>query len=396
MERVRRSLAAKLLLGQLLVIAVGSLTLLLVALGIGPGIFRRHVREALGVVPADVARHLDTAFSQATLISLGIATAAALVVAIAVSWFVSVRVARPIQVMAAAAQRVSRGAHEVRVPVEGRDELGVLAGAFNDMAASLEAAEHRRRELLADVAHELRTPLATLEGYLEGIADGVLPADPATVSALRAETRRIERLIEDLAKVSRAEARQLDLRLQATPPTALVGAAVTAAAPAYAAKGVQLEQRAQERLPTIALDRDRMGEVLANLLENALRHTPAGGRVEVSASRRDDEVRIVILDSGEGIPREHLERVFERFYRVDPSRSRAAGGSGIGLAIVRAIVEAHGGRIHAESAGPGRGASFVVSLPAGDRGHGAPTGGIESSGHADDSRGTRAGTSGDD
>ncbi len=361
--RLRRSMTAKLVLLQSLVIVAGSVTLLLVALGVGPGIFRAHVRDALGIVPPDVSRHLDEAFSEATLIALGIAVGAAVLTAAAASWLVSVRVVRPIRLLAGAAQRVARGAYSARVPVQGEDELSVLASAFNEMAASLEAGERRRRQLLADVAHELRTPLATLEAYVEGLADGVVEPGTGAWSALQAEMERMARLVDDLQAVSRAEERQLDLRPAPVDPSLLVRQAVEAQAAAYAAKGVVLESGLDERLPWIVVDPQRMGEVLANLLDNALRHTPAGGRVVVAAARRGREVELSVSDTGVGIPAEHLPRVFERFYRVDPARSRATGGSGIGLTIAKAIVEAHGGTIRAESEGPGRGARFVVTLP---------------------------------
>lgn len=361
--RLRRSLAAKLLLAQLLVIVAGSATLALVALAIAPGVFRDHVRRALGVVPDDVARHLDEAFGAAILIALAVAIGAALLTALAVSAFLSFKIVRPIQALAEAAEGIAKGAYAGRVPATGSDEIAVLGGAFNAMADALESAERKRRELLTDVAHELRTPLATVEGYLEGLADGVVPANRETWSLLKAETGRLRRLVDDLAKVSRAEERQLDLHITASQPGGLVAAAVQAAAPAYAAKGVALETKLDRRLPRVAIDPDRVAEVLANLLDNALRSTPAGGRVEVAATRHGEQVELVVADTGEGIAPEHLERVFERFFRADPARTRTAGGSGIGLAIARAIVEAHGGSIRAESEGLGLGARFVLGLP---------------------------------
>ncbi len=363
-RRLRRSLAGKLFLAQLLVIVAGATTLALVALAIAPGLFREHVRDALGVVPEDVARHLDEAFDDAVLLALGIAIAAASVTAAAVSWFLSMRIVRPIGRLADAAERIAHGSYGERVPVKGSDELSVLASAFNDMAASLESAELRRRQLLSDLAHELRTPLATIEGYVEGVRDGVVPASAETWSVLEAETSRLGRLVGDLQKVSRAEERQLDLHLESVSASSVVAAAVKAAGPAYTAKAVVLETSVAERLPKLVVDPDRIGEVLTNLLDNALRHTPPGGHVEVRVERLDDEVQLSVGDTGEGIAPEHVARVFERFYRVDSGRTRDRGGSGIGLAIARALVEAHGGTIHAESNGLGAGARFVVTLPA--------------------------------
>ena len=362
--RLRRSLTGKLLLAQLLVILAGSVTLALVALAVAPGLFHEHVRDALGVVPDDVARHLDEAFNDSVLFALGIAIAAATLTAAAVSWFLSVRIVRPIARLAVAAERIAHGSYGERVSVTGSDELAVLASAFNDMAAALESAELRRRQLLSDLAHELRTPLATIDGYLEGVRDGVVPASAETWAVLETESGRVRRLVADLQKVSRAEERQLDLRVRSVTVATIVDAAVAAAEPAYASKDVRLETLVSGRLPKLAVDPDRIGEVLGNLLDNALRHTPQGGSVEIRAERHGGDVALTIADTGEGIAPEHLDRVFERFYRVDSGRTRDRGGSGIGLAIARALVEAHGGRVHAESDGPGMGARFVVSLPA--------------------------------
>lgn len=362
--RLRKSLAVRLLLAQLLVIVAGSATLALVALAVAPGIFHDHVQRSDGVIPDDVARHVDEAFGAAVLIALAIAIGAAVLAALAVSIFLSFRMARPIRALAEAAERIAKGAYAARVPATGSDEIGALGSAFNEMATALESAEQKRRELLTDVAHELRTPLATVEGYLEGLADGVVPADRETWSLLQAETGRLRRLVDDLTKVSRAEERQLDLHRAPNKPGLLVAAAVQAAAPVYAAKGVALETKLDRRLPHVDVDPDRIAEVLANVLDNALRHTPTGGRVEVAAAGRGERVELVVADTGEGIAPEHLERVFERFFRADPARTRTAGGSGIGLAIVRALVEAHGGRVHAKSEGLGLGTRFVITLPA--------------------------------
>jgi two-component system, OmpR family, sensor histidine kinase BaeS len=363
--RLRRSLGAKLLAAQVLVIVAGSLTLAVVALAVAPGLFHYHARMALGSIPAGIARHLDEGLAVAMLVALGTGTAVALLTAVAVSWFLARRIVRPIGALARAAERIAHGRYTARVPQSSSgDELATLSRAFNTMAEALETSERRRQRLLADLAHELRTPLATIDGYLEGVADGVMPADEQTWAVLRAETARLGRLVDDLQAVSRAEERQLDLRLAPWQPAKLVTAAVQAATVAYQAKGVALVERVDPHLPRVAADPDRLGEVLANLLANALRHTPAGGQVEVAATRHGRDVALAVTDTGEGIPPNLLERVFERFYRVDRARTRGQqAGSGIGLTITRAIVEAHGGRIRAESQGTGRGARFVATLP---------------------------------
>src|SRR6266545_3416670 len=287
-----RSLGAKLLAAQVLVIVAGSLTLGVVALAVAPGVFRYHGRMALGPIPPGIARHLNEGLGVAMLVALAAGTGVALVTAVAVSTFLAQRITRPIGTLARAAARIAHGRYTARVPQgSSDDELAMLARSFNAMAEALESSERRRQELLSDLAHELRTPLATIDGYVEGVADGVMPADDETWKVLRTETARLRRLVD---------------------------AAVRAATAAYRAKGVALVERVDPGLPRVAADPDRIGEVLANLLANALRHTPAGGRVEVAAARHGQPVELTVSDTGEGIPPELLERIFERFYRATP------------------------------------------------------------------------------
>jgi signal transduction histidine kinase len=365
-RRGRPGLAARLFAAQLLVIVAGSLTLGLTALAVAPGLFRVHARRAFTGLPPGATAHLEQGFEQAMLLALGIAGTVSLLIALAVSWLLAQRLTRPIRSLARAAERIGAGGYQARVavPTPG-DELAALASAFNRMAQALESTERRRQALLADLGHELRTPLTTLEGYVEGLADGVVAADQEAWTVLQAELVRLRRLVEDLETLSRAEERQLNLRPGPVDPAALVTRAVQAAAPAYQAKGVSLRASVHRPLPLVSADADRLGQVLGNLLGNALRHTPPGGRVEVAARQSGNEVELSVRDSGEGIPAELLDRVFERFFRVDAARIRnGGGGSGLGLTISRAIVEAHGGRVWASSAGPGRGARLVVRLPA--------------------------------
>ncbi len=360
----RRSLTWKLLAAQLAVIVAGSATLALVALWVGPRIFHRHVQDALGFVPPAVMQHLDAAFNEALWLSLAVGIAAATATAAALSWIVSRRIVLPISDLAAAARTISRGNYQARVDVAGSDEVTVLGRAFNEMAASLDSAEERRRRLLSDVAHELRTPLATIDAYLEGLADGVVEPTAETWKLLRKETHRLGRLTEDVTKVSRVEERQLELRLQCVAPQRLLASAANAATLAFADKGVTLEVSATRGCPDVEVDTDRIGEVLANLLDNALRHTPSGGSVTLTARTDGGDALLTVSDTGKGLTPEDLDRVFERFYRVDRARSRDHGGSGIGLAIARALVEANGGQLWAESAGLGQGSRFVCRLPA--------------------------------
>ena len=373
-ERRPRGFASRLFLAQALVIVAGGATLALVAFAIAPGIFHSHVRRALGTLSDNTRNHIDQAFTDAVLLALGLAIAAALVAAAGISAFLAVRLARPVRALAEASRRIAGGHYSARVPLQGPEEVAELAASFNEMAQALESSERRRRALLSDVAHELRTPLATLEGYVEGLADGAIAPTAETWEVLASQTHRMHRLVEDLSLVSKAEERQLDLRLTRTSPRTIVDAATQAALPRFTAKGVALETAVDQELPDVEVDPDRLGEVLANLLDNALRHTPAGGRVEAGASLRRDQIEITVTDTGEGIATENLERVFERFFRTDGARSRATGGSGIGLTIARAIVQALGGQITATSEGPGRGARFMVVLPvAPTRPSGPPT-----------------------
>lgn len=362
---LRRSLGGKILAAQLLVILAGTASLVVVALEIGPATFHRHVREALGVVPDSVMRHLDMAFGDALLISLAVAVGVAAATAAAISWLLTVRIVRPIGSLATASRRIARGSYGERVSVAGEDELGALASTFNEMAEALESMERRRHELLSDVAHELRNPVATLNGYVEGLRDGVVEPSTRTWQLLLAETARLGRLVDDLREVSRAEERQLDLHPAPIEPHLLLEVAAAAAAGAFHTQGVALRVEPGVRVPAVNVDRDRVAEVLANLLSNALRHTPPGGRVGLSAAAAGAGlVELAVTDSGEGIPPELLGRVFERFYRTDSARTRDRGGSGIGLTIARAIAEAHGGSLRAESDGEGHGARFVLTLPA--------------------------------
>jgi signal transduction histidine kinase len=362
----RAGLAARLLLAQTLVALVAAATLWLVAVAVGPPLFRRHLHHVSGQVSAEAFRHAEEAFRSASAISIGLALLASLVAASAISAFSARRLAAPVRRLAAAAHGVADGRYRVRVPDPGIGaEYAELTTSFNAMAARLESVESTRRRLLADLAHEVRTPVATLDAYLDGLEDGVVPVDDASLAVLRAQTARLARLAEDVTAVSNAEEGLLDMQRRPTRPSDVVSAAVASAGEEYAAKGVSLYRDVEADLPYVSVDADRIGQVLANLLGNALRHTPQGGSVSVSARREPGGgVVLTVADTGEGIPAEHLPHVFERFYRVDRARNRAHGGSGIGLAIVKAIVEAHGGTATAQSAGTGTGASFGVHLPA--------------------------------
>jgi signal transduction histidine kinase len=371
-------LAARLVAVFALIIALTGLIAWAVASVVGPESFHRHlVAAGLGEDAAALA-HAEAAFRSASATSLGIALGAAAAASLALSILITRRVTVAIGQLSAAAAQVAGGRFDARVaaPRLGAEFDG-LAEAFNQMGAGLGASQRLRDRLLGDVAHELRTPVATIAAYVEALEDGVAELTPETAAVLRAQGDRLTRLASDLAAVARAQDPLAALELEPVPAAAVLEAAASAAQPGFAAKGVALRVEANAAgASPIRVDRARFAQVLANLLENALRHTPPGGTVRLTAEAPGGEgrapagaseapvVRLTVADTGEGIEPEHLDHVFERFYRVDQSRDRLHGGSGIGLAIAKALTEAHGGSIAVQSGGAGAGAAFAITLPA--------------------------------
>jgi signal transduction histidine kinase len=352
---------------QALVLAAGALTTWLVASAVGPGIFHNHLMKAGAPHVAAEARHVEQAFGSALLLSIGIALLPAVLAALAVSWYFSRRVQRSIAQVTVASSEIAAGRYDARVADPGLGgEFSTLAATYNALAERLGTTEAIRRRMLADLAHEMRTPLATVDAHLEAIEDGIRTMDADTLEVIRASTRRLRRLAEDIAAVSRAEEGSLDISPQALRAAAPARAAAEGARDRFDAKGVHLSIDLDTD-EMVRVDPERIGQVLGNLLDNALRHTPAGGTVTLSCRRQGRWVQYVVADTGEGISGEHLGRVFDRFYRVDTARDRNRGGSGIGLSIAKALVEAHGGDITVTSPGPGQGATFSVRLPVADR-----------------------------
>ncbi len=371
MNRLRASLRVKLLLSYLLTVLVGVVTLFIAAQAVAPSFFANHMARMMGGggmmgTGAMAGDSLDRAFRDTLVQALLVAGWMAVLVAVIVSLFVARQIARPVQRMLAATRRIAAGHYAERVAVEPAntgDEIGQLAESFNDMAASLEQTERRRLDLIGDVTHELRTPIATMEGYLEGLLDGVVEPSPQTWALLHDEAGRLRRLVDDLQELSRAEARQIALAIRPVAPAAIVARTLDRLRPQFAEKGLTLRSNIQNDLPPVLADEDRAVQVLTNLLTNALRYTPVPGEVSVTVSRAGEAVTFDVADTGIGFAPEQASRLFERFYRVDKSRSRMLGGSGIGLTIARALVEAMHGRIWATSAGPGQGSTFAFTLP---------------------------------
>jgi signal transduction histidine kinase len=268
----------------------------------------------------------------------------------------------PIGALARAARRLGHGDLSQRVRLQGEGEVEGLAQAFNSMAAELEYAEQLRRNMVADVAHELRTPLSNIQGYLEAIRDGVIGPDAAAIRSLDEEARLLSRLVNELQELSLAEAGELKLVYQAEDIADLVRQAVSPWQPQLIAREISLSVNLPDNLPLVNIDWQRVNQVLHNILENAMAHTPKGGAIDVAASEKDKWVEVSVSDTGEGIPAEDLPHIFERFYRVDKSRARATGGSGLGLTIAKRLVEAHGGAITVQSR-VGEGSRFSFTLP---------------------------------
>ncbi|MDY7078389.1 MAG: ATP-binding protein [Chloroflexota bacterium] len=272
------------------------------------------------------------------------------------------RIFAPVEALTAAARRMEAGDLSQRVEITSDDEIGDLARAFNGMADGLARLEELRRQLVTDVAHELRTPLTNIRGYLEALRDGVVEPENHVIDSLHEEAMLLNRLVDDLQELSLAEAGQLRLERRPVALADVVDRAIEALRPRAEVETVMLRVDLPEELPLVDIDPRRIGQVLRNLLENGLTHTGSGGEIGVTAHSDGEWVKVKVWDTGAGIPAEDLAHVFERFYRSDRSRSRATGGAGLGLAIARQLVEAHGGRIEVKSQ-VGRGTQFTFTLP---------------------------------
>jgi len=294
--------------------------------------------------------------------ALLLAAVAAGLAAVLLTAGLSRRILGPVSTLTAAARRMERGDLSQRVEVQSNDEIGELARAFNAMADGLTRLEDLRRSMVSDVAHELRTPLSNIRGYLEALQDGIVEPKREVIDSLHEEAMLLNRLVDDLQELALAEAGQLRLERQPVAPADLVNKATDAARAQAVSQGISLRADLPDDLPLVEADPQRIEQVLGNLLSNALSHTLSGGEVVVTARARGGKVAVSVSDTGEGIAPEHLPYIFERFYRADKSRSRATGGTGLGLAIARQLVEAHGGRIEVESE-VGRGTAFTFTLP---------------------------------
>jgi histidine kinase len=377
MNYFRERLGSKLFLAHLLVILIGVIILAITIQITIPAAFNRHMgmmnesmMNGMGMGQGmgqgsgqGIGRTLFENFRASMFESLGYAVTASVLAALLASLLLSRRIVAPLRTLSSASQHIADGHYAERVQVNGSDEIAQLSTSFNQMAAQLEQVESMRRQLIGDVTHELRTPLTSIKGYMEGLVDGVLPATPETFNQIHREADRLSRLVDDLQELSRVEARAYSLDVRSVAVFNLMQTTVKRLSPQATAKRITLRSDTPADLPLVQADEDRITQVLLNLVANAIQYTPEGGDVTISALPKGDELYISVHDTGIGIPSEHLANLFTRFYRVDKSRSRnAGGGSGIGLTIAKHLVEAQGGQIWVESKGEGHGSTFTFSL----------------------------------
>lgn len=362
MKRLLGSLRARLLLSHLAVVVIGVVVLLLAGRQLGTVFVDDHLRSMAGMMrgmgtdgAGQLEEGINSAFNRAllwaALISGGVATIAAT--------YAAYRVLRPLDQVRRVARRLATGSYHERVPIPVEEELAAVASDVNSLAQALEETEQRRLHLISEVAHELRTPVATLKGYFEGLLDGVFEPDPATLASSLGEINRLERLAGDLSTLSRAEEGRVDFHLESIDLTALVVEVADRLRLQFDDKEVELKVQTGPVLPVVA-DRDRTAQILTNLIGNALTYTPSGGRVWIRSKLQGEFAQIEIADTGRGLTTEQAALVFERFYRADRS---SGAGTGIGLTIAHTLARVQGGDISVASPGLGQGSTFVLELP---------------------------------
>jgi signal transduction histidine kinase len=321
-------------------------------------VVEQEIRQATEAEGAEFLANVQ----QAALIGVIIAA----IVAILVGTWLFRQITRPLEELRSAAQTLADGDLSVRIPVSSPDEVGKLAVAFNDMAAEVERHEALRRQMVADVAHELRTPLSVMRGNIEAMMDGLLQPSQGELSEVHHEVLRLARMVEDLRTLSLADAGKLHLAMEPLDAGELVRTAVRRMTPLAKAQDVAIQAKAPDRPVPIRGDEDRLQQALMNLIDNGMRHAPAGGSVEVETGQANGKAFLAVTDDGPGIPADELPNLFDRFWRGDKSRSRGGGGSGLGLAIVHQIVTLHVGEVSVESP-PAGGSRFIITLPSPDQ-----------------------------
>lgn len=305
---------------------------------------------------------LESQFLQQVRLAAILGALGATIIAVLLGALLAYTITRPVRELTTAAHMITRGELGYQVDIHARNELGELANAFNQMSKELARASKVRRQMTADIAHDLRTPLSVILGYAEALHDGKLSGSPETYGILHNEALHLQYLIEDLRTLSLADAGELSLDIQATDLHSLLERSAAAYAPTAQEQGISIQVEVPPHMPPISADPERMMQVLGNLVSNALRFTPTGGIIRLSATEDEEHIILRVQDTGTGIAPEALPYVFERFYRADVSRRVGEGESGLGLAIAKSIVELHGGEIGVESQ-LGHGTTFEIKLP---------------------------------
>jgi histidine kinase len=366
-KRLRWRLIASQFFVALVGVAIMLLATRVIILSSAPKVIRPQLQALLtdALLLAETEQNLILAFRNAVLYSVLVAAVGAVVAGIYSSQVLWRTLIAPLRRLAENSRRVAQGRYGERVDVSDAtgEAMTQLVLSFNQMAEALAQTEQQRVALLGNIAHELRTPLTGLKGYLEGLLDDLFPANEETFAGMLHEVNRMSRLIADIQNLSRVEAGQISLEIRPFLLQEIVTRVVTQLQPQAQATGVTLRLEVPETAVMVQADADRTAQVLLNLVGNALRYTPQNGEALVTIRQGLSEAVISVADSGVGIPAESLPYLFERFYRVDESRSRASGGSGIGLTIARHLVWAMGGELTAVSEGEGKGSTFAFTLP---------------------------------
>lgn len=359
----KHRLIVQLLLGQSILIVVVGLTLIGTDFLLAPSIFRSHMEQA-GIDTSAAQLHISEAFTSAFSISMAIAAGSALIVAAIIAWYLMRRVAQPIESLALYAEALSLGDSSIDANMSSSTrEIDRLATALTGMAGELSKIQEDQARMLHDLAHELRTPIATIGALVDGIEDGVVEGDAHSWNTIRDQLNRLNRLSRDVRDVSHSYDQLLSTQKVPADPLEIGSSAISAWTPRFESKGVILAMEVEGVIPSITVDPLRVGQILSNLLENALRHTPKAGRVLLTIADRGGAVSFAIRDTGEGIAPHQLPHIFERLYRGDNARGSGDAGSGLGLTIARKIAESHGSSLTATSAGLGHGSTFTLILP---------------------------------
>jgi signal transduction histidine kinase len=354
---------AQMLLGQGALIAVNGVVLIATAFAIAPSIFSEHLTEA-GVSSESARTHITQAYLSSFQVSLLVAAVISVIISGSLAWYFMLRIVKPIHGVTGFAQTLGSGVLGSKAPLESQiPELNQLTEVLTAMSDDLSKSREQLARMLNDLAHELRTPIATVLAIVDGIEDEVVAPDAHTWKIVRDQLERVNRLSRDVREVTQNSGKVLTQFTSSVDPAAIATEAFEAWSPKIKSKGVVFELELDAQLPQLIVDPQRVGQILSNLLENALRHTPAGRSIHLSARKSEKAVIFIVKDSGEGIEAHQLPNIFDRLYRGDMARHSGDFGSGLGLTIARSIAEGHGGTLTAVSAGRDLGSTFTLSLP---------------------------------